>query len=172
MKVREKIESDHQKRGKRRRGEKIWRGVWSEEGSNMFRRKLGEVKIRKREIREEWEQMERRVKRAVKETELELEREKKKESWHEECAEKKKMVRGELRECRRKGGGEEYKRKKKEYRELCEKKKKEENDNWKKQVAEAKRESEIWELLNRERKKKRRRINKTIGKKEWKEYYM
>lgn len=27
-------------------------------------------------------------------------------------------------------------------------------------------------MLNRERKKKRRRINETIGKKEWKEYYM
>lgn len=83
--------------------------------------------------------------------------------WDKECIEKKKEVRKELRECRRMGGnGGEYKRIKREYKALCERKKKEENDRWKKQVVEARRENEVWEIINRER-KKRKGINEGDG---------
>lgn len=72
-------------------------------------------------------------------------------------------MRKELRGCRRiEGNSEEYKRVKREYKALCERKKKEENDRWEKQVVEARRENEVWEIINRER-KKRKEINEGDG---------
>lgn len=50
-------------------------------------------------------------------------------------------------------------------------KKKEGNDRWEKQVAEARRESEVWKIINRER-KKRKGINDGIEMEEWKEHFM
>lgn len=60
----------------------------------------------------------------------------------------KERVRREIRVWRE---GNEYKRKR-EYRVLCEKKKKEENDRWEKRAAEARRENEVWEIVNKKRK--------------------
>jgi len=75
---------------------------------------------------------------------------------NEECLEKKREARRELRRWRRKGGkGEKYKRRKQVFREICERKKKEENDRWEKRAAEVSRESEVWEIVNRVRKKRR-----------------
>lgn len=68
-------------------------------------------------------------------------------------------------------GGKEFRRKRKEYRELCERKKKEENEKWEKRAMVVKRERKVWELINRER-KKRARINEGIEMEEWKEYFM
>lgn len=61
----------------------------------------------------------------------------------------------------------EHRRKKREYRELCERKKKEENNRWEKRAAEARRENEVWEIVNRER-KRRIRVNEGIEMEEWK----
>lgn len=85
---------------------------------------------------------------------------------------KKREMRRKLRDWRRKGGEEEkYKRGKQEYR-LCKKKKKEENLRWKKKADEVRREGEVWEVVNREReRKKRKRINKSIEWEEWKEHF-
>lgn len=122
------------------------RGVWDEESRRMFRSKLGSVELGRKEIGEEWEKMETKVKEAIRGTEG-VPRggtEKKDGWWDKECIEKKKEVRKELRRCRRMGGnGGEYKRVKREYKALCERKKKEENDRWEKQVAEARRENEV-----------------------------
>lgn len=72
--------------------------------------------------------------------------------WDRKCNEKKKEVRREIRRWRRIGGeGKEYKERRKEYRELYERKKKEENEKWEKSAREAKRESEVWGIINRER---------------------
>lgn len=60
----------------------------------------------------------------------------------------KERVRREIRVWRE---GNEYKRKR-EYRVLYEKKKKEENDRWEKRAAEARRENEVWEIVNKKRK--------------------
>lgn len=54
---------------------------------------------------------------------------------------------------------------------MCKKKKKEENERWEKKVARARRECEVWEIVNRES-RKRRRMEKRIEEKEWKEYFM
>lgn len=43
---------------------------------------------------------------------------------------------------------------------MCERKRKEENDKWEKRAMEARRENEVWEIINRERK---RRIRKMRG---------
>lgn len=69
------------------------------------------------------------------------------------------------------GEGKKYKKKIKGYRELCERKRKEENGKWEKMAMEAKRENEVREIINRERKRSKR-INEGIEMGEWKEYFM
>lgn len=48
-------------------------------------------------------------------------------------------------------------------------KKKKANEKWEKKAKEVKRESNVWEIINRER-KERKRINNGIGMAQWKEY--
>jgi len=69
-----------------------------------------------------------------------------------------------------KRGRREYKRRKGEYKELCKKKKKEDNER-EKRTREVRREGEVWELLSKER-GRRKRINEGIEQEEWKEYFM
>ncbi|XP_067214151.1 uncharacterized protein [Linepithema humile] len=123
---------------------------------------------------EEWDSLESRIKQALKETEEELGKgeERRKGWWDEECVREKKRVRKELRDWRRKGGeGERYKREKREYGKLCERKKEEENRRWERRAEEARRESEVWEIVNRER-RRRKRVNEGIGMLDWKEHFM
>lgn len=170
-------------KGKRGRGEEVrkgkkvkgCRGVWSEEGSKEFVRRLKEKGIgTKREgvgVNGEWEEMESKMRKTLQKVEEEcgLEKERKNGWWDEECKERKREVRRELREWKRKGGeGREYRKKRKEYAELCKRKKKKENEKWEKRMKEVRRESKVWEIMNRER-KKRKRINEGIEVEEWKE---
>lgn len=70
------------------------------------------------------------MKKAIEEIEREWGegKEKRRGWWNEKCKMKKKEVRRELREWRRKGGEDEkYKRSKQEYKDLCERRKREEN---------------------------------------------
>lgn len=65
-------------------------------------------------------------------------------------------MRRELREWRRERGSEEaYKRGKLEYKELCIKK--EENEKWEKRAMEVKRENEVWDIVNKERRRRKRK---------------
>lgn len=93
--------------------------------------------------------------------------------WDEECKERKREVRRELREWRRRGGGdgEIYRRKKREYNELCRRKKEEENERSERKAMKVRREDEVWEIVNRER-RGRRRVNEGIRIEEWREYFM
>lgn len=111
------------------------------------------------------EEMEREVREV--ERELRGKGRRKRGWWDEECEDRKKEARKELRSWRRVEG--ERKEYRKGYRELCERKKKEEK--WERRAMEVKRESKVWELINRER-KKRARINEGIEMEEWKEYFM
>lgn len=62
----------------------------------------------------------------------------------------------ELRNWRRKVGEKRgYRKNRKEYAELCGRKKKEENEKWKKRMKKVIRESKMWEIINKERKKKK-----------------
>lgn len=70
---------------------------------------------------------------------------------------------------REKGHGKIY-REKKEYKKLCDRKIKKENERWVKKPKEARRKSEIWEIITMER-KERKKMNDGIGIEEWKEYY-
>lgn len=77
-------------------------------------------------------------------------------------------MRKKLREWRKKGE-DEYKRRKRDYREMCEKKRR--NEEWERRVKEVRRENEVWEIVNRERKGKKR-VNEGLEIGEWKEYFM
>ncbi|XP_067207866.1 golgin subfamily A member 6-like protein 22 [Linepithema humile] len=189
LRIGNRIDSDHQplevwvkgerqgKKGRKSgsRGEgRIWRGVWNEERCKEFKQRMERIKLGKKEIGEEWEGMEREMKEAIREVERDLGKEEGKKGgwWDRDCEEKKKEVRRELRGWKSKGReGKKYKEKRKEYKKLCERKRKEENEKWGKKAREVKRESEVWEIINRER-KRRVRINDGIEMEEWKEYFM
>lgn len=65
---------------------------------------------------------------------------------------------------------EKYREEKKRYEELCERKKKEEVEEWEKIVRMAKTESQVWEIVNKERSKYKGGSNE-IDLEEWKEYF-
>lgn len=75
MEIGEKVDSDHHPvevtliGGKERRrkggGRRVWRGWWDEEGTNVFRREMEEVRLEEGDIQEEWEKMEDRIKRTI-----------------------------------------------------------------------------------------------------------
>lgn len=78
-----------------------------------------------------WKEMEGRIKEALKEVEEKRGSKKRgRREWRdEECWSKKKEVKKELREYRKKGGeGVRYKERKRNYRELCDRKKRKENE--------------------------------------------
>lgn len=53
---------------------------------------------------------------------------------------------------------------------VCIRKKQEENLKWEKQIEEAKQEGQIWEIVNKER-KRRKEVNREIGMEEWEEHF-
>lgn len=62
-----------------------------------------------------------------------------------------------LRKWRKEGGnGKEYRERKRKYKGICERKKEEERERMMREAGETKSERKVWELVNRERKKKRR----------------
>lgn len=71
---------------------------------------------------------------------------------------------GEVREKERGG-------RKRRVKELCERKEKEENGRWEKRVMEAKRVNELWEIVNKER-RARKRVSENIEMEVWKEHFM
>lgn len=86
---------------------------------------------------------------------------------NKEYREKKGKVRKELRKWRRVGRSREaYRKERGDYKKLCEEKKREEVEKWPKEVEEAKTENQVWKIVNRERKGKKR-VNKTINMEEY-----
>ncbi|EZA48016.1 hypothetical protein X777_14457 [Ooceraea biroi] len=59
---------------------------------------------------------------------------------------------------------------KKKYKLLCESKKKEMNDRWEREAENVRREGEVWEIINRDRRRKKR-FNEGIEMEEWKEHF-
>lgn len=74
---------------------------------------------------------------------------------------RKKEVRKELRWKRAGADSERYRMAKREYEKLCDRKKREENERWEKPVAKARREEDVWEVVNRQR-KRRKEMNEGI----------
>lgn len=78
------------------------------------------------------------------------------------------------RECRRelrkwRKMGERYSEVKRGYNRLCERKRREEGDRWMEIVKNARREGQVWEVVNKERKK--RGVNGGIKMEKWTEYF-
>lgn len=53
---------------------------------------------------------------------------------------------------------------------MCEQKKREENDKWEKEAEQVRSERDVWEIMNRGR-RKRKRVNENIEEKEWRLFY-
>lgn len=84
--------------------------------------------------------------------------------------EQREEVETEVRIWKREGDeGLKCRKMKREYKEFCEKKERKKNDTWEKQV-EVKRESEIQEIVNQD--KKRRKMEEGIEEEEWKKYFI
>ena len=91
--------------------------------------------------------------------------------WDEQCREEKKKVRKELRRWRRKGGdGGEYRESKRKYGRMCEEKRKEELERWEKELEGVRTEGQVWKVVNRER-KRRKRVNEGIKMEAWEEHF-
>lgn len=63
-----------EKGSRRKRG---WRIIWNEKRNDRFVKKLRNMKLGKGRIGEKWDKMEKKVRDAVRKTEMELEKEKK-----------------------------------------------------------------------------------------------
>ncbi|XP_071648500.1 uncharacterized protein [Temnothorax longispinosus] len=186
LEIGDRVESDHHplilwiRGGAKRtqRGEKIERtrrrGIWSEEGRKHFVEKLGKIGGN-RKLQEEIEEGVSKIRGILKENEKGEVRGANKNRrgwWDEECKEKKKEARAELRKWRKgKGEVERYRERRRKYREVCERKKKEEKERMITEIGEARSESKVWELIGRVRKRKKR-INEDIKLEEWKKYFM
>ncbi|XP_076291061.1 uncharacterized protein LOC143214209 [Lasioglossum baleicum] len=182
MEVGERIDSDHapltvwvkgerKEKGRRAGGGKgLGVGNWSEEGIKDFREKFGRGKVGEVGVEEDWKGLKEKIKEV-------LGNAGKKEKgrrigwWDEECREEKRKVRGELRRWRKEGGeGLEYRAKKMTYRLMCEGKKKEEREKWERELEGVKTERQVWNIVNRER-KKRNRVYEGIKMEEWDEHF-
>jgi len=169
IEIGDRVESDHhpivvwikgkirRERKKERRGEIIRnRGIWwNEEGNKKFKDRIGKIEIGKGTVEEEIEEATTRMRGAIKEEKEDKEGRGRKVKgwWDEECREKKKEVRLELRRWRKeKEEGGKYSSSKREYKEVCERKRKEESERMIIQVEEAKTEGKVWELIRKERK--------------------
>lgn len=120
------LEGKVKRKRKGGKSKKCWRGVWDEKDRKKFKQEVGRLEIEGRKL-EDWKIVEGKVKKALEEIERERgkEKEKKRGWWDEKCEVKKREVRKELRDWRRKErDGEKYKRGK---HELCKERKREEN---------------------------------------------
>lgn len=78
----------------------------------------------------------------------------------------------ELRRWRKmRGEGVKYKRRKAEYNRLFEGKQKEEKERWERKAAEVRRERHVWDIVNRER-KRRKEVNEEIKEEQWRNYFI
>jgi hypothetical protein len=111
MRVGDKIDSDHHplkvrmkgraEKRERSGGKRQSRGVWSLEGREIFRQRVGRVnEVGKGDLGKEWEEMGERIRGALKETEREIGMggKDKRGWWDDECVGLKKKVRRNLRE--------------------------------------------------------------------------
>ncbi|KAL6429518.1 hypothetical protein ACFW04_008298 [Cataglyphis niger] len=146
-------------------------GVWTREGKDEFRKALGNVEEVVGKVEEVWKTMRDRIKQVMVGgcAAKEIRRER---GWRDsEFKEEKGIVRKELRKWREKGGdGKCYREAKRKYKKLIEGKKKEEKERWEREVREIKTEGQVWELVNRERRRKRK-VNEDISMKEWDRYF-
>lgn len=138
--IRRRVERRKKKRAKARR----LRGVWTKESKKEFTRLVGSRVEGAGGVEEEWKELKRRIGEALERVEGLRKEERVKGWWDEDCREKKKNVRRELRRWRKEGGiGNRFKEVKRAYTRLCEEKKREEGGRWEEEVKEARTESQV-----------------------------
>ncbi|KAL6430574.1 hypothetical protein ACFW04_006875 [Cataglyphis niger] len=155
--------------GRKERTSKKW--VWTQEGKDEFRKALGNVEEVAGEVEEVWETMRDRIKQVMRGGCAAKGIRRERGWWDRECKEEKSIVRKELRRWREKGGdGKCYREAKGKYKKLIEGKKKEEKERWEREVREIKTVGQVWELVNRGR-RRRRKVNEDISMEEWDGYF-
>ncbi|KAL6419614.1 hypothetical protein ACFW04_013702 [Cataglyphis niger] len=141
--------------------------VWTQEGKDEFRKALGNVEEVAGEVEEVWETMRDRIKQVMRGGCAAKGIRRERGWWDRECKKEKSIIRRELRRWREKGGdGKCYREAKGKYKKLIERKKKEEKERWEREVREIKTEGQVWELVNRGR-RRRRKVNEDISMEEW-----
>jgi len=103
MRIGDKIDSNHSVEIKLKGGrtnneggkrKKKWRDIWDEEGRKEFKRRIGRMEeLKEGSIEEQWKEVKKKLKKAVREVEEERMGEKKEGRrggwWDEECKEEK-----------------------------------------------------------------------------------
>jgi len=178
VEVGKEVESDHQSisvwLGEKRERERKRKGVewtekedWSEEAREDFRKRTEKLELGQGEINEEWEKLTEKIRKEVKVKKIRGWKEGRRGWWDGECRRKKRELEKVMKEWKRgKGSGEMYRKKRGEYREMCERKRREESERWMDKAREAKTQKQVWEVINRERRRKVE-VNKEIGMEEW-----
>ncbi|XP_066590796.1 golgin subfamily A member 6-like protein 25 [Prorops nasuta] len=184
IEVEVRTESDHLPivvrlgRKKRRRGRKMEkagiRREWKEELVEEFRKKVEGMEEGEGEgVKERWEDLQEKMRGIVEGIKGKQKggKENKRGWWDEECREKKKELRGEMRRwLRGESKKEDYRKKKKQYMERCEEKRGKWREEWSKEIGKARGEKEIWEIIKRCRGKEESRVEE-IRMDEWDEYF-
>lgn len=141
-------------------GGRIWR---------QLRERLRNVRVEGGEVQEEWEKVKKEIGGSLKDERRKTKRKAMRGWWDEECRIEKKKVRKALRDWRiRKEEKEKYRDLEKEYKELCERKTREKGERWIEEAKRTKTGQQVWELVNRERKKKKSEEG-VLSKKRWDE---
>ncbi|XP_076301689.1 uncharacterized protein LOC143219703 [Lasioglossum baleicum] len=182
IEIGDKIDSDHMpiivwvkgemggKKGRKGEGKRRMVGRWSEEAGEEFREKFAARASGGDGSQEDWEGLKGKIMEVIGEM-GKNEKIKRKGWWDEECRVGKKLAREELRKWRKEGGdGLAFREKKREYQKLCEERKKKEREKWEKEVEGIKTESQVWKVVNRER-RRRSRIDERIRMEEWEQYF-
>ncbi|XP_011858234.1 PREDICTED: golgin subfamily A member 6-like protein 22, partial [Vollenhovia emeryi] len=175
------MDSDHQsitvwlggKGGKRKKNKgKIWieKVSWTKEAREEFRKVTEEIEIGEEGVNGAWEELIGKIKKMVR-----VERKRKRKGgsggwWGKEGKRRKKEVETMLKEWKRGREVGKIIRKKKEYKVWCEERKREENEKWMKRAKEAKTQKQVWEIINKER-KRGIEVNEEIEMKEWDNYF-
>ncbi|XP_011859507.1 PREDICTED: putative golgin subfamily A member 6-like protein 6, partial [Vollenhovia emeryi] len=154
MRIGEKIDSDHhplevwiegEEQGKERgrKRQETRKVKWDRKGQEEFKERVKLDREEGKGLEEEWKEVKGKLIKALKEVERIQKEEGKKEGgwWDEECKERKME------------------------------KRKEETDRWEKEAEQVKKESEVWKIVNRGR-KRRIGINEEIEEEDWKEHFM
>jgi hypothetical protein len=132
---------------------------WSEEAREEFRRRTEKWELGQGDINAEWEKMIGKIGKEVKVKKVRRWKEGRRGWWDGECRRKCRRKKRELekvmKEWKRGGGGRKmYRKKRGEYREMCRRKKSEKCERWMEKARKAKTQKQVWEVINRERRRK------------------
>lgn len=120
-----------------------------------FRENTEKLEVGRGEIDEEIEEMIKKINEGIIGKKKRKNGTGRKKWWDGEYKRKKKEVRRILKEWKKgRVGKEEYIEGKKEYRSLCERKKEERNEELIKEAREAKTQKQVWEVINKERRRR------------------